>query len=119
MGWTKQFDKLIEEYLPDLKIMHNEPMKNHTSFRIGGPAVRMAFPKNGEQMVILLGFAEECGANPFVIGNGTNLLVPDEGLERLVFDTSLMNQIELGEEGRITAEAGVSLASSLLKRKVR
>jgi len=110
MDWTKQFDKLIEEYLPDLKMMRDEPMRNHTSFRIGGPAVRMAFPKNGEQMVILLGFAEECRADPFVIGNGTNLLIPDEGLERLVIDTSLMNQIEIGEEGRITAEAGVSLA---------
>ena len=110
MDWTKQFDKLVEEQLPDLKVVHDEPMRNHTSFRIGGPAARMAFPENQEQMVRLLGFAKESGANPLVIGNGTNLLIPDEGLDRLVIDTSSMNRIEVGEENRITADAGVSLA---------
>ena len=110
MDWTTQFDKQIADYLPDLKVVQDEPMRNHTSFRIGGPARRMAFPQNGEQLVLLMGFAEECGTEPLVIGNGTNLLISDAGLDRLVIDTSGMNRMELGEEGRITAEAGVSLA---------
>ena len=110
MDWTIEFDKKVSDYLPDLKIMVDEPMRNHTSFRIGGPAKRMAFPCNGEQMVILTGLAEECGIRPLVIGNGTNLLVADEGLDRLVINTSSMNEIELGENGRITAGAGVSMA---------
>ena len=110
MDWTTQFDKQIADYLPDLKVVQDEPMRNHTSFRIGGPARRMAFPQNGEQLVLLMGFAEECGTEPLVIGNGTNLLISDAGLDRQVIDTSGMNRMELGEEGRITAEAGVSLA---------
>jgi len=110
MDWTTQFDKQTADYLPDVKILREEPMSSHTSFRIGGAAKRMAFPQNGEQMVLLVGFAEACGVEPLVIGNGTNLLIPDAGLDRLVIETSAMNRIEAGEDGRITADAGVSLA---------
>lgn len=111
MDWYTQLDKRIADYLPDLKIVKDEPMSRHTSFRIGGPAKRMAFPQNGEQLVLLMGFAEECGAKTLVIGNGTNLLAADEGLDRLVIDVSAaMHNIQAGEHGAITAEAGVSLA---------
>ena len=112
MDWVTQLDKQIEEYLPDLKVLCDEPMSRHTSFRIGGPARRLACPASGEQLVLLLNFAAECGARPLVIGNGTNLLVSDEGLDRLVIDTSdFMNQLALGQTSdTITADAGVSLA---------
>ena len=111
MDWYTQLDKQIADYLPDLRVERDEPMSRHTSFRIGGPARRMAFPERGEQMVLLLGFAEDCGARPLVIGNGTNLLAPDEGLDRLVVNTSAMARVEPGPEPcTIQAEAGVSLA---------
>ena len=38
--------------------------------------------------MLLLDMAARCGARPLVMGNGTNLLAPDEGLDRLVIDTS-------------------------------
>ncbi len=111
MDWYTQLDKQIADYLPDLRVECDEPMSRHTSFRIGGPARRMAFPERGEQLVLLMGFAEDCGARPLVIGNGTNLLAPDERLDRLVVNTSAMSRVELGPEPRtIRAEAGVSLA---------
>ena len=111
MDWYTQLDKQIADYLPDLRVERDEPMSRHTSFRIGGPARRMAFPERGEQLVLLLGFAEDCGARPLVIGNGTNLLAPDEGRHRLVVNTSAMSRAELGSEPcTIRAEAGVSLA---------
>ena len=88
MDWTIEFDKAIEQYLPDLEVLQDEPMSRHTTFRIGGPAKRMAFPSSREQLVLLMSFAKNYGANPLVIGNGSNLLVPDEGLDRLVIDTS-------------------------------
>ena len=109
MDWYIQFDKQIEAYLPDLKVTREEPMSRHTSFRVGGPARRMAFPERGEQLVLLMRFAQACGARPLVIGNGSNLLVADEGLDRLVVNTSGMNQITR-EEDLLTAGAGVSLA---------
>ena len=111
MDWYTQLDKQIADYLPDLRVECDEPMSRHTSFRIGGPARRMAFPERGEQLVLLMGFAEDCGARPLVIGNGTNLLAPDRGLDRLVVNTSAMSRVELGPEPyTIQAEAGVSLA---------
>ena len=112
MAWETQLDKWAAEYLPDLKVAHDEPMSRHTSFRVGGPAKRMAFPSSGEQVVLLLDYARACGARPLVIGNGTNLLAPDAGLDRLVIDTSAgLNRLEKGDEPEVlTAEAGVSLA---------
>jgi len=111
MDWWIAFDRSISEYMPDLKVVCDESMSRHTSFRIGGPAKRMAFPNNAEQLVLLMNFAAECGARPLVIGNGTNLLVPDEGLDRLVIDTSAaMARLKKGEGDTLIAEAGVPLA---------
>ena len=111
MDWYMQFDKQVAENLPDLKVAREEPLSRHTSFRVGGPARRMAFPEREEQMVLLLKLARDCGARPLVIGNGTNLLVADEGLDRLVIDTSAMNRITRGEDPMVLmADAGVSLA---------
>lgn len=112
MDWVARFDKWTADYLPDLRVLKEEPMEKHTSFRTGGPARRMAFPETGEQMVLLLSTARECGARPLVIGNGTNLLAPDGGVDRLVIETSGLNRIEAAEEEPygLTAESGVSLA---------
>ncbi len=110
MDWSTELDTWVSAYLPDLKIVTEEPMSRHTSFHIGGPARRMAFPDSGEQLVLLVDFARNCGARPLVVGNGTNLLAPDEGLDRLVVNVTAMRRIEAGEGGVLTAEAGVTLA---------
>ena len=111
MDWTIQFDKAVEQYLPDLEVVREEPMSRHTTFRIGGPAKRMAYPSSREQLVLLMNFAGECGAAPLVIGNGSNLLAPDEGLDRLVIDTSAhLNRVEQGTGNTVIADAGATLA---------
>ena len=112
MDWWITFDQQAADYLPDLRIEKEEPRDRHTSFRSGGPARRMAFPERGEQLVLLLDMAARCGARPLVMGNGTNLLAPDEGLDRLVIDTSAgLSRVEAGgTPGTILAEAGASLA---------
>lgn len=113
MDWVTQFDRHAADYLPDVKIAEEEPMSHHTSFRVGGPARRMAFPQRAEQMVLLLSLARECGARPLVIGNGTNLLVPDSGLDRLVIATAGLRRLEAGTApDTVLAEAGVSLAQA-------
>ena len=111
MAWYTALDKTINDYLPDLAWLADEPMAKHTSFRIGGPAKRMAFPETREQLVVLMGFLQDAGIRPLLIGNGTNLLVADEGLDTVVIDTSArLSQIGLTGDGEITADAGVSLA---------
>ena len=112
MEWFEELDQWAASYLPDLEMTAEEPMSRHTSFRIGGPARRMAFPKRPEQVVLLVDFARQCGARPLVIGNGTNLLCPDRGLDRLVIDLSAgLTELEEGQEsGTIRAACGVPLA---------
>ena len=111
MDWSARLDKQAADYLPDLRLLKEEPMAKHTSFRVGGPAKRMAFPETGEQLVLLLSMARECGARPLVIGNGTNLLAPDEGLDRLVIGTGCLSRLDLAAEPDcLMAESGVSLA---------
>ena len=111
MRWDELLDQKLKEYLPDMTVRADEPMSSHTSFRIGGPARRMAFPKSSEQVVLLVHFARECGTVPLMIGNGTNLLAADEGLDRLVVDMSGLNEITLDSSGqRLTAGAGAPLS---------
>ena len=112
MSWYEALDQWTADYLPDITYEHDAPLSRHTSFRIGGPARRMAFPKDGSQMVLLIEAARTCGARPLVIGNGTNLLVSDEGLDTVVIDTSAeLSRLDLTGDGEITADAGVSLAT--------
>ena len=109
MDWTIQLDRYMTEN--GIRFLCEEPMSRHTSFRIGGPARRLACPDSAAQLAGLLEAAEASGAESLVIGNGSNLLVADEGLDRLVIDTSAaMQAMEAGEDGRITAESGVVLA---------
>ena len=110
MSWYEELDRWTADYLPDMAYEHDVPLARYASFRIGGPARRMAFPRDGSQMVLLMEEARACGAAPLVIGNGTNLLFPDEGLERLVVNTRDMSGVSLDAAGRVTAEAGASLA---------
>ena len=112
MLWYESFDKKIADYLPDLRVENDEPLSRHSSFRIGGPARRMAFPTAPEQIVLLQAFAEECGARPLLIGNGTNMLFPDSGLDRLVINTRDLDEMKLteGTDCELEAQAGVSLA---------
>ena len=111
MNWKEELDKLLLERLPSVKVVCDEPMSRHTSFRVGGPAARMAFPATCEELAALVEIASACGARPLIIGKGTNLLAADRGLDRLVIDTSAaMNKLEEIEPGVLSAEAGVSLA---------
>lgn len=111
MTWFEKLDESVEKYLPDLAVEKDVPLSGHTSFHIGGPAKRMALPKNREQLVILMELAQACGTEPFLMGNGTNLLISDEGLDRLVIRTAAqMTDVHLAEPTLLEADAGISLA---------
>ena len=101
----------IKEKLPGLKLLENEPMSAHSSFRIGGPARALAVPSD------VMGFSKLCAimrdhhVAPFLLGNGSNILFPDEGLpDLLLVSTEKMQKIFSLPDGAIYAEAGVSLS---------
>ena len=100
---------------PGLEVRVNEPMSRHTSFRIGGPARLMALPKSAVQAKAAVLAAREADILPFFLGNGSNLLVPDEGVERFLiqpagrYSADPLNQV-WEENGQLCAGGGVSLA---------
>lgn len=103
--------QLLRAMCPDAAFAENEPLSAHTSFRIGGPAALMAFPKNEDELAALLRAASQCGVRPRILGAGTNVLAPDEGLDGLVICTKdCLLGLRALEGGRIEAMAGETLA---------
>ena len=86
-----------------------EPMSEHTTFRIGGNADFFIMPTNNEQVQKIVMLAKEHQIPYLFIGNGSNLLVSDEGIRGFVIEMTQMNRIEI-EGKRAKAQAGVTLA---------
>jgi len=78
------FQKKIAELLPDVELKFDEPLAKHTSLRIGGGAEVMAFPKNAEELAKILKTSALLDGNFAILGAGTNILAPDEGVQGLV-----------------------------------
>jgi UDP-N-acetylmuramate dehydrogenase len=100
---------LIEE-LADSQVLFDEPMRNHTSFRIGGPADILVMPATIADLRRALQLAR-CMAVPLTItGNGSNLLVRDGGLRGMVVKLGDCFARITVEDARITAQSGALLA---------
>ncbi|MBQ9458921.1 MAG: UDP-N-acetylmuramate dehydrogenase [Oscillospiraceae bacterium] len=110
MSWETALDEKIGAILPKMGWRRDEPLSKHTSFRIGGPAKRMAFPSSTEDAAVLFDTLQKLGIRTIVLGNGTNVLFPDEGLDAVVVAMSELNGIKRTDADMLTAEAGVSLA---------
>ena len=82
--WSSELQQTIIQRCKAVQYRLQEPLSRHTSFRIGGPAAVMAFPKTTEELKQLLQGAAAAGAQPYILGAGTNILAPDEGLDALV-----------------------------------
>lgn len=80
---NQTFVKSVTEQLPQLSLLQDEPMKKHTTFRIGGAADYYAEP-DVSQISKLIEIAKACDMPVAVIGNGSNLLVGDKGIRGLV-----------------------------------
>lgn len=109
MSWFETFDTTAAAVLPRLEVLRQEPMAGHTTFKVGGPARRMARPSSVEEMAALLTLAEKEQWPVLLLGNGSNLLVSDQGVDALVIHTGGMDAVALLDGGRIRAEAGLSL----------
>lgn len=69
----------LADILPNERILKEEPMWKHTSFRIGGPAAAFVLPESEEELSEVLSLCSGTGAEHMLIGNGSNFLVGDEG----------------------------------------
>ena len=83
---TQQFQRIRQVFRG--RILMDEPLSDHTTFRIGGPADYYLYPKDLEDLSAVVDFCEREDVSRFVIGNGSNLLVSDEGYRGIVIDLS-------------------------------
>lgn len=88
-----------------------EPMKNHTTFRVGGPADYFVAPHTEEEIRKIVAFCEEKEIPWFVTGNGSNLVVSDEGYHGVILSVYKNFQGIEVEGNRIRAKAGSMLVS--------
>ncbi len=99
----------------------NEPMKNHTSFKVGGPADMMVFPNSYESTKKVIDFCKAKNVNYFILGNGSNLLVKDGGIRGVVIKFAKLNEIFV-EEDKMIVQSGARLcdvAKHALKNGLR
>lgn len=97
--------------LPQMEFRYQESLSKHTSFRIGGPAEIMAFPKDAQELSSLLKLSQKLDIKPAILGAGTNILAPDEGIPGLVVCLKdCLNGIELLPGSRVQVMAGVTMS---------
>lgn len=105
----ERFKNWLNENMPGC-FRENEPMKAHTSFRIGGPADILVIPSDANQLEKVVTEARTEGIPLTIIGNGSNVLVKDKGIRGVVVKLgNALKSMECSGD-KLTAEAGVSLA---------
>ena len=104
------FQSKISLSLPHIKFAFFEPMAAHTSFKIGGAAEVMVFPKNHEELSEILKVSALLDIKPAILGAGTNILAPDEGIPGLVLCLKDgLDGLSVENERDVRVGAGVSM----------
>jgi UDP-N-acetylmuramate dehydrogenase len=106
----------LQKKLPAFcELRYFEPMADHTSFRIGGGAEVMAFPKSAGELSALLRLCDAIDEKPAILGAGTNVLAPDEGLKGIVICLKdCLDGMEHVDENRIRIMAGVTMTRAAI-----
>lgn len=108
---SQKFYDELKNIIPESRIKAEEPMKMHTTFRIGGPAKYFVVPETKEEVKAIIDCCKNADMPYYILGNGSNLLVSDKGYEGVVIQIfKNMNQIVLDGE-TITAQAGAILSA--------
>ena len=109
------FQQKISALLPNVELQYNEPLSKHTSFRIGGPAEVLAFPKNAEELGGCLKAAAALCIKPRILGAGTNILAPDQGVEGLIICLKdAFDGMEKLDDTHVRVMAGVTMTRAAL-----
>ena len=100
----------LREKFPDFILKFNEPISKHTSFRIGGPAEVMFFPNREEELAKMLQLCGNLSIRPVILGAGTNVLAPDEGVKGVIICLKdALSGMELVDDNHIRVAAGVTM----------
>lgn len=121
---NKQILENLEKIISKERIKQNEPIKNHTSFKIGGPAEFYIKITSIEELQKILEFAKKEQIKITILGNGSNVLVSDSGIKGIVIRTNLKKiKIEPKEQNKIEITVDDAtpigfLAQKLLKEEI-
>lgn len=99
----------IQKIVSKDKIFTNEPMSKHTSFKIGGPAEIFVKINNVEELKLIIKISKQAEVPITVVGNGSNLLVSDDGIRGIVLKIEF-DKIGIEESGKLKVGSGVKLA---------
>ena len=106
-----EFQRKLSALLPDVELRFEEALAKHTSFRIGGDAEVMAFPKTKIELADILKACAKLNCKCAILGAGTNVLAPDEGVRGLVVCLKdCLGGMERLDETHIRVMAGVTMA---------
>ena len=109
------FQKKISALLTDIELRFEELLSKHTSFRIGGPAEVMAFPKTADELAKVLKASALLDTNICILGAGTNILAPDEGIRGLVICLKdALDGMEQLSETTVRVMAGVTMTRAAI-----
>ena len=104
----EQLLKTLKEL--NIKFIENEPMANRTTFKVGGNARVMAFPKSEEEIIAIINSCNDNSVRFIAVGNGSNLLVSDNGIDACVICLGKdFSEIRLIDDETVFAESGASL----------
>ena len=115
MTQMTEFQQKLSACLQNIEFRFFEPMAKHTSFRIGGAAEVMAFPKSPEELAELLKTSALLDCNCAILGAGTNVLAPDAGMQGLVICLKdCMDGMKQLDATHIRVMAGVTMTRAAL-----
>lgn len=112
---NQELGKKLLSILKEEQVKKDEPMKSHTTFRVGGPADYFVTPQTAEEVAKVIETCTQEKVPYYIVGNGSNLLVSDKGYEGVIIQIyKQMNQVKV-EGAQIHAQAG-ALLSMIAKR---
>lgn len=112
---NQEFYKKLESILTEEQVKIDEPMKSHTTFRVGGPAAYFVMPRTAEEVAKVTELCAQENVPYYIVGNGSNLLVSDKGYDGVIIQIyKQMSQVEV-KGCEIYAQAG-TLLSMVAKR---
>ena len=111
MSELSVFQRNISAFFPEIELRFDELLAKHTSFRIGGGAEVMAFPKSEDELSALLKKSALLDWKFAILGAGTNVLAPDEGVQGLVICLKdCLDGMRQTDETHIQVMAGVTMS---------
>lgn len=115
MSLKSEWMEELHTQCPDLECRAEEPLAKHTSFRIGGPAEWMLFPKTITQLRTVLAVLHRYEQKPLILGAGTNVLAPDAGVRGVVLVTrDCLSGIRQVSPTRLEVMAGTTMARAAM-----